>query len=235
MHFISFLYLFEMDLLWTFLNIYFSNFTYRKSMYKQFFSDNISSSGWKFFLKVQTRGFLSVLMRINISLHILVLENFALPSLKIHFQRDALTKIARIPKNPAGKRMKKRTHVNKLCSSKIPVFLSRLARLRFRFVRPFPSSVEPIFVKQTRWTVQHSSQLTPRDSRCYRYRYYYRRRHCCRHQIVDEPSACISLKKRNEETRIEKMEMKKYVYLISLWLLIISVNEAKITRHLRLK
>jgi len=162
-------------------------------------------------------------MRINISLHILVPENFVLPSLKIHFRRDALTKIARIPKNPAGKRMKKRTHVNKLCSSKIPVFLSRLAWLRFRFVRPFPSSVESIFVKQSRWTILESintkrqsllslSLLLLSSSSSNRWRTL---------------SSYLTWK---EETRIGKMEIKKYVYLISLWRLIISVNEAKITR-----
>ena len=128
-----------------------------------------------------------------------------LPSLKIHFRRDALTKIARIPKNPAGKRMKKRTHVNKLCSSKIPVFLSRLARwLRFRFVRPFPSSVESIFVKQSRWTVPHSSQLTPRDSLCYRYRCYcYRRRH------IDALTNLELVSHLERGMRIGEMERKK--------------------------
>jgi len=49
--------------------------------------------------------------------------------------------------------MKKQTHFNKLCWSKIPVFLSRLTQLRFRFVRPFSNSVESIFVKQSRWTI----------------------------------------------------------------------------------
>lgn len=42
------------------------------------------------------------------------------------------------PVNSTRKRMKKLTYVNKLCSSKIPVFFSWLVWLRFRFVWPFP-------------------------------------------------------------------------------------------------
>lgn len=154
----------------------------------------------------------------------------------MHFRRDALTKIARIPKNPAGKRMKKRTHVNKLCSPKIPVFLSRLARLRFRFVRLIPSSVEPIFVKQSHWTVQFSSQLTPKNSRRCRCCYHCRCRHCCCRSCRCRILSCPYLtwkeekrltklnknwKERNDEIRVFDWSMAtNYV---------ISANGAKVT------